>query len=309
MAEHSSDDTRVSILRVVHQRPEITIPPGACDCHVHVFGPTERFPYSSSRPYTPAPALVEDLMAHQRILGLERVVVVQPSVYGSDNRCTLDAIARLGEGARGVAVIDPQTSLGDLETLARSGIRGLRLNLAAAAADAPAALRVLKHANEVAAQFGWHIQVFAPIEVIQALRRELRQLDVPLVLDHFAGVHASAGVKSEGFKVLVGLLDGGHCHVKVSAPYLVSEQPSLDEIAPLLRGLVAVAPQRLLWGSNWPHPLGGVGDITRGPVSMFREIDDGAALQRLARWLEDDTLFARILVDNPAALYGFNNPT
>lgn len=308
MAEHPSRDTRVSILRVVHQRPAITIPAGACDCHVHVFGPTERFPYSPSRPYTPAPALVEDLMEHQCILGLERVVVVQPSVYGTDNRCTLDAIAQLGSGARGVAVIDPNTSLAELETLARSGIRGIRLNLAAAAADAPAALRALRHANEVAAQFDWHIQVFAPIEVIQSLRRELRQLDVPLVLDHFAGLHASAGIKSEGFKALLGLLGSGDCHVKVSAPYLVSEQPSLDEVAPLLRGLLAAAPERLLWGSNWPHPLGGVGDITRGPVSMFREIDDGVALQRLAQWLEDDALFARILVDNPADLYGFNNP-
>ncbi|MEE1865870.1 amidohydrolase family protein [Pseudomonas auratipiscis] len=308
MAEQTSSDNSVSILRVVHNRPAISIPSGACDCHVHVFGPTERFPYCASRAYTPAPALVEDLMEHQRILGLDRVVVVQASVYGSDNRCTLDAIARIGSGARGVAVIDEQTSLAELETLARSGISGIRLNLAAASADATAALRALKHANEVATQFGWHIQVFAPIEVVQALRHELKKLDVPLVLDHFAGVHASAGVKSEGFKALLGLLAGGNCHVKVSAPYLVSEQPSQEEVAPLLFGLVSAAPERLLWGSNWPHPLGGIGDITRGPVSMFREIDDGAALQRLAHWLEDDALFNRILVDNPAALYGFNNP-
>ncbi|QNV67872.1 amidohydrolase family protein [Pseudomonas sp. CFA] len=302
-------DSSASILRVVHHRPGIAIPAGACDCHVHVFGPTERFPYSSSRPYTPAPAVVEDLLEHQRILGLDRVVVVQPSVYGTDNRCTVDAIARFGGNARGVAVIDRQTPRAELEQLARSGISGIRLNLAAAAADAAAAVQVLQHAESVASEFGWHIQLFAPIEVIQGLRRELKQLRVPLVLDHFAGIHASAGVRSEGFKVLVGLLSGGTCHVKVSGPYLVSEQPSLDEVAPLLRGLVAAAPDRLLWGSNWPHPLGGVGDITLGPVSMFREIDDGAALERLARWLDDDALFRRILVDNPAALYGFNTPT
>lgn len=298
-----------SILRVVHHRPGISIPAGACDCHVHVFGPTEHFPYSSSRPYTPAPAVVEDLLEHQQILGLDRVVIVQPSVYGTDNRCTVDAIARFGGNARGVAVIDQQTPRADLEALAGAGISGIRLNLAAAAADAAAALHALKHAESVAAEFGWHIQLFSPVEVIQGLRRELKQLSVPLVLDHFAGIHASAGIKSEGFKALVGLLADGNCHVKVSAPYLISEQPSLDEVAPLLRGLLAAAPERLLWGSNWPHPLGGVGDITRGPVSMFREVDDGASLERLARWLDDDALLRLILVDNPAALYGFNNLT
>ncbi|MCY1522706.1 4-sulfomuconolactone hydrolase [compost metagenome] len=305
MAETTTRKTAASILRVAHTRPDIQVPAGACDCHVHVFGPTERFPYSPARPYTPAPATAEDLVHHQDVLGLDRVIVVQPSVYGTDNRCTLDAVAHFGGNARGVAVIDQQTSKSDLQELQKGGISGIRLNLAAAGNNAAAAIEVLRHANGVAAEFGWHIQIFATTEVIQALRAELKQLSVPLVLDHFGGVHASAGVKHEGFKALTGLLSSGNCYVKVSAPYLISEQPAQDDVAPLVKELAAVNSERLLWGSNWPHPLGGLGDVTRGPVSLFREVNDGISLTRLANWLGDDALLAAVLVDNPAKLYGF----
>ncbi|MCY1521709.1 4-sulfomuconolactone hydrolase [compost metagenome] len=258
------------------------------------------------RPYTPAPALVEDLAHHQDVLGLERVIIVQPSVYGSDNRCTLDAIAHFGANARGVAVIDEATSTRELEVLKQGGISGIRLNLAAAGNDASAAINALRHANNVAEEFGWHIQIFATNEVIQVLRSELKQLSVPLVLDHFGGIHASAGVKHEGFKTVVSLLSSGNCYVKISAPYLVSEQASQDDVVPLVKGLASINSERLLWGSNWPHPLGGLGDVTRGPVSLFREVDDGVGLNRLAAWLNDDSLLTAVLVDNPAKLYGFS---
>ncbi|MCY1547914.1 4-sulfomuconolactone hydrolase [compost metagenome] len=157
----------------------------------------------------------------------------------------------------------------------------------------------------MAEEFGWHIQIFATTEVIQALRGELKQLSVPLVLDHFGGVHASAGVKHEGFKTVVSLLSGGNCYVKISAPYLVSEQPTQDNVEPLVKGLASVNSERLLWGSNWPHPLGGLGDVTRGPVSLFREVDDGVGVTRLASWLRDESLLTAVMVDNPAKLYGF----
>lgn len=296
-----------TILGVRHARPAFSMPTDACDCHVHVFGPAGRFPMSPSRAYTPGPATAADLLAHQQALGLDRVVVVQPSVYGIDNRCMLDAIARLGGSrARGVAVVDPNTPRPHLEQLDRAGVRGIRLNLVAAGiAGLTEAREQVARAGDLAASMGWHVQIFAELATVAALGADLEACAAPLVVDHFGRASARLGIGQPGFDVLLSLVGSGKVWAKLSAPYLVSELDDHGDVAPLVRALIAAEPNRLLWGSDWPHPGGGFGLPAPDGIAPFRGSDDGAALNRLAQWVDDPALLELILSRNPARLYGF----
>jgi predicted TIM-barrel fold metal-dependent hydrolase len=265
----------------------LKLPPGACDCHVHVFGPAARFPFAPERTYTPADASIEELLALQKRLGLVRAVIVQPSPYGTDNAVTLDALQKLGNRARGVAVIDKDTSL---EGMHEAGIRGVRVNLQTAGVQDPiVAHRLLHEAAARVAPLGWHVQTFARISML----KYMRALPVPLVLDHF-GLPRN----QDDCEYLVGLLRIPNVYVKLSGAHRLPFDPG-----PLARALLAANPERCLWGSDWPHPFTGACNFQ--DVRPFDDIDDAAALKRLHEWAGHDALFRKILVDNPRRLYDF----
>lgn len=284
------------------------VPDGACDCHVHVFGDPERYPFASTRGYTPEPASIAQLRASLDALQMDRVVIVQPSVYGTDNRCTVDAIRELGARARGVAVIDANTPDAALDDLARAGIRGIRLNLAQAGVTDPAvAVQAFRTAAERVRTRNWHIQLNASLRVLEAMNAQLLASPVPLVIDHFGGAQAAAGVQQPGFDALVALVKSGKAYVKISgAADLISTQPDYADVRPLAQALVAANPQRILWGTNWPHP-----DSRPVPGRKNTDIapplrtDDGRVLNLIAVWVPDAAVRRAILVENPARLYGF----
>lgn len=281
------------------------VPPGACDCHVHVFGDPNRFPFSPSRTYTPEPASVAQLMAMHRALHISRVVIVQPSVYGTDNSCTLDAMKQYGSGARGVAVLPSDVPSTTLDDLHRAGIRGIRINLGTAGnTNVVEAQNRLQAAIEQIQGRKWHVQVYAALSVVAALSELVLSSPVPLVFDHFGGAKAAAGVQQPSFDKLVQLVRSGKAYVKISGAYRASDAaPDYSDTTPLARALIAANPQRILWGSDWPHP-----DTSSGrkptDVSPLLRIDDGRLLNLLETWAPDAALLKTILVDNPATLYG-----
>jgi len=239
---------------------------------------------------------------------LERVVIVQPSVYGTDNSCTLDALRRLGGRGRGVAVIDPGIADSELQAMHRAGIRGVRLNFATSGVRDPAAARrLLVAAAARVAPLGWHVQTYTSLAVIEALAGELAALPLPLVVDHFGGARAEEGPSHSGFGTLLALLRAGRAYVKLSAPYRVSRRGDHADVAPLARALIAANAENCLWGSDWPHPGGGEGKgaARRDGIEPFWSVDDGRVLNLLADWAPDAGIRRRLLVDNPARLYGF----
>jgi predicted TIM-barrel fold metal-dependent hydrolase len=284
------------------------VPPGACDCHTHIFGDLRRFPMIASRAYTPEPASIEEMRALHRALRVDRVVIVQPSVYGTDNACTLDAIEQLGSRARGVAVIDDKTPDAALETMHRGGIRGIRVNLETGGTADPAVARQRFQAavQRVRAR-GWHVQIYARLSIIEAIHDEIVTAGVPVVIDHFGGAAARLGVSQPGFDVLLNLVRTGRAHVKVSAAYRSSsEAPDYPDVKPLAQALIAANPERVVWGTDWPHP-----DSSQVPgrkpsdVAPLLRIDDGRVFNQLASWAPDPAHRKLILAENPARLYGF----
>jgi predicted TIM-barrel fold metal-dependent hydrolase len=282
------------------------IPPGATDCHTHVFLDPVRFPMSPARRYTPPPAPLEALQAWHRALGIERVVIVQPSVYGTDNRATLDALRRLGpRRARGVAVIDEATSDAELRDLAAAGVCCVHVNLEIdAERDRRRAQDALRRVVDRVAPLGWHIQVYADVALIGACHAVLEQVPVPLVFDHFAGARAGAGLHQQGMAEVADLVRRGKAYVKLSAPYRQSERDDYEDLESLTRFLVACHPQRMLWGSDWPHPRPGV--HAAGQLSPPYEVDLDHVVNALCRWVADPAVVRQILVDNPGRLYGFD---
>ena len=300
------------ILDVTHAAPDFTVPANACDCHVHVFGPVAQFPYWSGRTYLPGDASVEELLALQQALHLQRVVIVHPSPYGTDNRCSLDAVQRINAGtastARAVVVIDPATiSDAELKAMHAGGVRGVRVNLESARQhDAEVAQRWLEDAAARVAHLGWHVQTYTNLPVIVELAEAIARLPAPLVIDHFGRAPAANGIAQPGFDVLIDLVGRGNTWVKLSAPHRISSAPDCNDVAPLARALIEANPARMLWGTDWPHPGGHPGS-GRSPdlIEPFSPVDDGNALNRFARWVGDAARLRAILVDNPAQLYDF----
>jgi predicted TIM-barrel fold metal-dependent hydrolase len=300
-----------AILGVQHRTPDRPTPPGGCDCHVHVFGPTADYPWAADRTYTPPDAPLTALRALHRRLGIERVVIVQPSPYGIDNRCTMDAVRALNadgaDRARAVVVVDPDVDDATLRVLHRDGARGVRLNFETAGIHDPrAAAPALARLAERIAPLGWHVQTYTNLAMIRALAPTIRALPVPLVIDHFGRPRAADGVGQDGFDVLLDLVARGAAWVKLSAPYRISRMDDYADGAAFARAIAGANPDRIVWGTDWPHP-GGNPDSRKGrdAIEPFRAEDDGSALVRIRRWLADDALVTRMLVDNAARLYGF----
>ncbi len=274
------------------------LPSLACDSHMHIFD--RRFAPSPHWPRTPPDAPVAAYRRLQQRLGTSRAVVVTPSTYGTDNACTLDALDQLGEGARGVAVVGQDISAAELSRLAARRVRGLRVNFVSPQSWGETTPDMLANlARQVAGHpdcGGWHIQVFAHPEQIVALAPLLRELPLPLVIDHLGRIDPAEGTAASAYGVLRGLLDGGHTWVKLSGAYMRSaaQGPGYADMLPLGRALVQAAPERLVWGSDWPH-------TTEAPGS----VDDAALVELLRAWAGSDDAMDAILVDNPARLYGF----
>ncbi len=284
------------------------VPPNACDCHTHIFGDPRQFPWFSGRSYTPESASVAEMRALHRALHMDRVVIVNPSVYGADNSCTLDAMRQLGPRARGIAVIDDKTSLAQLEEMDRAGIRGIRLNFENFGQTNPDVARKAFQ-SDVGRMAGrkWHIQIYTRLAVIESLHKEIMAAPVPVVLDHFGGAKASLGTGQPGFDTLLDLVRSGKAYVKVSGAYRSSDKaPDYPDMAPLAKALIAANSQRIVWGSDWPHPTGGAqAGHSASDVAPLLQIDDGRLLNQLPVWAPDPAIRKAILVDNPARLYGF----
>jgi predicted TIM-barrel fold metal-dependent hydrolase len=300
-------------VRLALAQPSLTpvsfdVPAGACDCHTHIHGDPEKFPFSARRVYTPPPALPDELAALHKALRLQRVVIVTPSVYGTDNSATLYGMRARGRDARGVAVVDDNARDDELDRLSRAGVRGMRLNLATAGINDPDVGRAMfRIAAERARRRRWHVQMNTSLLMIDALKDALATSPVPVVLDHFGGARSELGTGQAGFSALVGLVQSGRAYVKISAPYRVSTvAPDYPDVAALANALVAANPERILWGSDWPHP-DSVTPPGRKPtdVTPFLPIDDGRVFNLLASWVPSPSVRRQILVENPARLYGF----
>jgi predicted TIM-barrel fold metal-dependent hydrolase len=265
---------------------------------------------SPGRVYTPEPALPEEMAQLHKALRMQRVVIVTPSVYGTDNSATLWGMKARGNNARGVAVIDDKTPESDLDAMAHAGIRGTRINLATggAAPDPAVARKRFQAAAERIKTRGWHIQMYVNLPVISSVKDLVLASPVPVVFDHFGRAQAAQGVGQPGFSDFVELLRSGKAYVKISGAYRVSQQgPDFADAAPLARALIAANPERIVWGTDWPHPnsepMPGIGPMD---VRPFFKIDDARLLNQLPLWAPDARVRKQILVDNPVRLYGFS---
>ena len=284
------------------------VPAGACDCHTHIHGDPEKFPFFSGRVYTPETALPEEMAALHKALHIQRVVIVTPSVYGTDNSATLYGMKARGAEARGVAVIDDKTSEGELDAMGRAGVRGIRLNLATGGTNDPAVGRQrFQAAAERMKGRHWHVQMYTNLAMISALKELVAASPVPVVFDHFGGARAELGPQQPGFAELLELVLSGKAYVKISGAYRASKlAPDYADVVPLAKALIAANPDRIVWGTDWPHP-NSVTPPGRKPTDLtpLFQIDDGRLLNQLPIWAPDPGIRKKILVDNAAELYAF----
>lgn len=270
--------------------PQLTAPPGSCDTHMHFYN--DAYPTAPTALMTPPNAWVDDYRAVQKRLGLDRVVVVQPTTYGTDNRCQLDAMKSFGSNARGIVVPDPSISEAELQELSDAGVCGVRFHmLPGGALDWDVLEAVAARVN----QFGWHVQLQMNGREFPEREALLKRLPCDLVVDHVGRFMGPVPVDDAAFKTLRGFLESGRCWVKLSAPYESSESgpPGWEDVSVEARELVRLAPERMLWASNWPHP-----GQTDPP-------DEADLLDLLLKWVDDAATRTKILRDNPAELYGF----
>jgi 2-pyrone-4,6-dicarboxylate lactonase len=298
----------MQMLDRAHRTPAAPLPPHAADCHMHVFGPFERFPLAAERAYNVPEAPVA---AHERMkaqVGLERTVFVQASGHGTDNSAMLAALAKLGPRGRGVAVVPPQTPLADLQRMHKAGVRGLRLNLYTFAArhpGEPAAL--LRTYERLIAPLGWHLQLFCEPAMLLTLAPSITSASVPVVIDHMGLPDAAQGLEQPVFQTVLELCSSGRAWAKLAgADRITRSTGNLRDALPFMRALAQAARQRLVWGSDWPN----IGFHSRSQVHddsilAHRELDAGDLLDLLAEAVPDAEQRHAILARNPAALYSF----
>ena len=272
--------------------PRLRAPAGATDSHMHFYGPYDRFPLAATSPNKPPEALLPAYRAVQRRLGLERVVVVQPAGYAFDNRCTMEAVGQLGATARAVVVVPPRCGEAELAALDAAGAVGLRVFMLRGGVYGWSELPELA---ALVRPFGWHLQLQCDGRLLPELESLLDRLGAQLVIDHTGKFLEPVAVESDGFRALRRLVERG-AYVKLSAPYETSKvgPPFYDDVGALAKELVRLAPERMLWASNWPHP----GQPDPKP-------DEAMLLDTLLDWAPDPALQRMILTDNPAQLYRF----
>ena len=261
---------------------------------------------SLERDYTPPPATVDQLREVLQFLNFDRVVIVTPDVYGTDNSATLAAIRRLGQDrARGVAWVAETTSSEVLDSMRAGGIAGIRVSLDQGGVfKAATAAKRLQIKFDLAKKRGLHLQIATPPDVIAAVVAQFASSPVPVVLDTFGW--AEGGVKQPGFSEVLSLVKSGWAYVKLSEPYRLSKKgPDYPDLVPVVQALVAANPDRLLWGSGWPYVSGAVPGREKEDLAPGLPIDAGHLLNLFAAWVPDAETRRKILVDNPARLYGF----
>ncbi len=296
MSRRSTDDAPLCLppglpTQVLTER----LPHGTCDCHIHVFGTPERYPLVAVRNYTPQPA---DLAAYGAVMaktGIDRAILVQPSVYGTDNRALLEAMAGDPARFRAVGVVPPDISQAELEQLHTAGVRGIRINR-----RNPGGLTMADMAQLAGriAPLGWHIQMQIDIQAVEDLAGLIAACPVPVVIDHMGFVQPGLGLDARGFQALLRVLAGGRTFVKLSAPYrLGAGAAPFASLTPFVAALVAARPDRMLWATDWPH------------CELWDAMPDTIALAELAQhWFPTPALRQQVLVDNPHALYWADTP-
>jgi len=274
------------------RKPKFVMPRGACDCHAHLFGPQAKYAYAANRRYTPPDATADDYIKMLRSIGVDRAVLVQPSVYMTDNTVILDALAENKFPFRAVAVVNDEVSDAELARMHKLGVRGLRLNLRNSN-GAPGDLAPRLAAR--IAPMGWHLQFRINAEDFTAIGPMLRTLPVDYIIDHMGQVPIAEGVNGTAFRAILDLTQTGRCWVKLSAPMRMSALDApYHDVTPMVHALVAAAPERMVWASDWPH--------TTLTCAMP---NDGDLVDLLPEWIPDAVTRQKILVDNPARLYGF----
>ena len=272
--------------------PKLKMPADACDCHHHIYD--GKFPIAPSATLKPGDAKAADYQALQKRIGTTRSVVVQPSTYGTDNSCTLDGMAQLGPASRGVAVADTSVADAELKRLHGLGIRGIRFNLVQAGATT---VDMLEPLSKRVADLGWHVQIHQTGDGIVKMQDVLRKVASPIVFDHMGRIPKDVGVDHPAYTVISRLIDEGRAWVKISGAYMDTKvgPPTYADSTKLAQAFVKLAPQRMVWGSDWPHPTEKADD----------KPNDATLIDLLAEWAPDEATRRRILVENPAELYGF----
>jgi len=279
--------------------PKLKVPAGACDCHHHIYD--ARFPFSRPGARMVADSRVSDYRLLQRRLGISRNIVVTPTPFPAsvaDNLVTLDALKAFGANARGVAIVYPGITDVELKTLADGGVRGIRFSLAASGASPPipaSTVDVIEALSNRVNALGWHVQFNVDAEQIVAIEALLNRLPSQIVFDHMGHMPQPAGIEHPAYKIVRGLIDKGRTWVKLSVTYDSSKigPPTYADVNKVGEAYVKAAPERMLWGSNWPHP-----NETAKP-------DDARLLDLLGEWAPGEATRRRILVENPEILYGF----
>jgi predicted TIM-barrel fold metal-dependent hydrolase len=273
------------------RKPSFKLPPGSCDAHCHVFGPAATFPYAPDRRYTPADAPKEMLAALHAHLRIERAVIVQASCHGTDNAAMLDCIAFDPQRYRGVAIVDDSFSDGDYDRLHAGGVRGVRFNFVKHLGDAPDIGLVGRVIDRIRPR-SWHLVLHLDASDIVPLTPMMRALPLPFVIDHMGRVPAAAGVDQPPMRALLELALLDNCWIKVSGAERISMPPYMQAV-PIARALVEAAPERVLWGTDFPHP------------NATHEADEADLVGLVPQFATTALAQQRLLVDNPTRLYGF----
>lgn len=273
--------------------PGMVLPENSCDCHHHIFD--RRYPCAPDDTRNLPDATVSDYQQFSHWLGFRRHVLVQPSSYGTDNRCLLAALGEFGPDARGEAVVTDQVTEAELDTLAAAGVTGVRFNFGAGSATTPEMLLPLAHR---VAERGWHVQLHASADQLWALRDLLRQLPGKLVVDHFFRLPQPEPMAHPAWRLAWELIEKGRCWVKLSALYHESQHDDVSDMAALIKSFLNEATERVLWGSDWPHP---------NLISANKKMpDDAFILSRIYQWASNEQGRHKLFVANPAELYRFN---
>jgi len=279
------------------RKPGITLPAGATDTHAHICGPKSRYAYFSERVYTPPDCLLPAYSHMLKTLGVERAVLVQPSVYGTDNKAMLDAMKAAGPSFRGVAVVAEDISEDELKAMHAAGVRGVRVNIVDVPNRKPGTLPMesLKKLAQKVKPFGWHMEFLAHVDEFPDLDNMLDGFPVETVYGHLGYMKTDKGIANPGFQALLRLMKAGKAWVKLTGPYRISLQtlPHGDTNA-YAHELIKAAPQQVVWGSDWPHVM------VKGAMP-----NDGELCDLLGNWVVDAAVRKQVLVDNPARLYGF----
>lgn len=272
--------------------PRTKAPPLSCDCHMHIFGPESDFPYARNRGFTPPDTSESDWWKMAGTLGLERTVVVQASVYGTDNRRTVKAVENFGmDRARGIVMVDESVDPGELRDLDERGVRGTRF--ITTIAGGPTIENLPGVARKVA-DVGWHIEMYVPRDLWPALLPVVADLPVPVVFDHLGSLSVDLDENDPDLLGILRLLESGKCWVKLCGYRASVSGPPYSDVEWLARRYVTAAPDRCVWGTDWPH------------TTLVDDMpDDGDLFDLLCDWVPDGTVRKQILVDNPAKLYGF----